>query len=91
MQPERPDLVRGEHVFVHDVQVFGNVPHPAILLEWRQVDGKWEGLTIAAESFPQGRGWQVRQRWVDASLIQPVEVSPPPEPTADRHPQQPST
>lgn len=85
--PGDPNLVRGAHCFVHDVQVFGNVPHAAILLEWRQVDGRWEGLTIAAESFPQDRGWQVRQRWVDADLIQPV--SPSPAPTADRHPQQP--
>lgn len=74
MQPGRPDLVRGEHVHLLDVAVWGNVPHAGLLLEWRQVDGKWEGLVVAAESFPQGRGWQVRQRWVAAEMIQWVDL-----------------
>ena len=70
---DQPDLVRGVHVFVTDVQVFGNVPHPALLLEWRQVDGNWEGLVVAAQSFPRDAGWQVRQRWMDAASIRAVE------------------
>lgn len=72
VQPERPDLVRGAHCFVLDVAVWGNTPHAGLLLEWRQQDGQWQGLVVAAEAF--SGGWQVRQRWVDASLIRAVEA-----------------
>lgn len=69
-----------EHVWVLDVQVFGNVPQPGLLVEWRKRDdgSGWDGLVIAAEAFPQGRGWQVRQRWVPEAHIKAcVRVDPP--------------
>jgi hypothetical protein len=67
-------LVRAEHCWVMDVQVWGDTPHPGLLLEWRQrPDGEWEGLVIAVQATPQDRGFDVRQRWVDASKIRPVD------------------
>lgn len=65
--------VRGQHIWLLDTQVFGDVPHPGILLEWRQRDGEWEALVISAQEFPQDAGWQVRQRWVAADKVRPVE------------------
>lgn len=68
---------RAEQVWVTDVQVWGDIPHPGLLVEWRQLtDGSWEGYVIFTQSFPQGRGWDVRQQWMPASKIRradPVE------------------
>jgi hypothetical protein len=66
-------FVRGVHCFVLDTQVFGDVPHPGLLLEWAQRDGIWHGLVISAQQFPRDAGWQVRQRWVAADKIRRVE------------------
>jgi hypothetical protein len=61
---------RAEHVFVTDVQVWGNVPHPGLLAEWRPAEGGgYEGLVIFVQVHPQGAGWSLTQKWMPAEKI----------------------
>lgn len=80
-------VARAEHVWVSDVQVWGDVPHPGLLVEWRQCDdGSWEGLVVWTQAFPQGRGWEVRQHWLEAAKIRRADTGPrPPEERGPAH------
>ena len=61
---------RAEHVWVTDVQVWGDVQAPGLLLGWRQTrQGAWEGWCVVAHLGPQDSGPYVRQGWVAAALI----------------------
>ncbi|MBS45284.1 MAG: hypothetical protein CMH83_19370 [Nocardioides sp.] len=48
---------RAEHVWVTDVQVWGDVQAPGLLLGWRQTrQGAWEGWCVVAHLGPQESG-----------------------------------
>jgi hypothetical protein len=61
---------RAEHVYVIEAQVWGDVPLPGLLAEWRQVEGGgYEGLVIFVQVHPQGAGWSLTQKWLPAAKI----------------------
>lgn len=62
---------RSEHVWVTDVQVWGDRQCAGLLLGWRQRKGQWEGWVITAQVGPQDSGPFVRQGWVRAESIKP--------------------
>lgn len=65
---------RAEHVWVTDVQVWGDRQAPGLLLGWeRRADGWW-GFVITAQAGidAHGAGPYVRQLWVPASAISPA-------------------
>ncbi len=65
-------LPRAEHVWVSDVQVWGDGVAPGLLLGWRRRrDGGWEGWCVVAHlgSAAAGSGPYVRQGWVRAESI----------------------
>jgi hypothetical protein len=59
-----------QHVMVTTTNVWADVEAHGLLLEWRQVDGKWEALACWAE--PYSGGWTMRQRWVAAEQVRAV-------------------
>jgi len=51
------------------------VKRPGLLLEWRQVRGRWEGrVTYAARlrPFEANGGWVVVEEWLPAELLTPL-------------------
>lgn len=66
---------RAEHVWVTDVQVWGDRLAPGLLLGWRKArkGGGWEGWVIVAQLGidAQGDGPHVRQGWTRAEAIKP--------------------
>lgn len=69
---------RAEHVSVKDVQVWGDQLAPGLLIGWDQRDGEWWGYVIAAQAGidARGAGPYVKQVWVKAEFIVPVDVEP---------------
>ncbi len=66
-------VARAEHVWVSDVQVWGDRRAPGLLLGWRRTDERWEGWVIVVHlGSPAGGGGgpYVRQGWVRAESIQ---------------------
>lgn len=61
---------RAQHVFVKDVQVWGDVLAPGLLLGWRKRKGVWEGWVVVAQLGPQDSGPFVQQRWIPASSLE---------------------
>lgn len=62
---------RAEHVWVSDVQVWGDRRAPGLLLGWRQDrTGRWVGWVVVAHlGAAQEGGPYVQQRWVPAQAI----------------------
>jgi hypothetical protein len=51
------------------------VKRPGLLLEWRQVHGRWEGrVTYVARlrPFEANGGWLVVEEWLPAELLTPL-------------------
>ncbi|WP_139983943.1 hypothetical protein [Nocardioides litoris] len=65
-------LPRAEHVWVTDVQVWGDRRAPGLLLGWeRDRSGRWLGWVVVAHLGAQHGGPYVSQRWVPSEAIVP--------------------
>lgn len=62
-------MPRAEHVWVTDVQVWGDRMAPGLLLGWRRRAGEWEGWVVTAQVGPRDSGPFIRQGWVRAQSI----------------------
>lgn len=82
-------IPRAEHVWVTDVQVWGDRRAPGLLLGWRRDDdGSWWGWVVSAQLGvdAQGGGPYVRQIWAPAAQIVPVDAVVPPDQVAPSGP-----
>ena len=72
--PAGPDCP-ARHCWVSGAVDAEGVKRPGLLLEWRQVAGRWEGrVTYAARLRPleANGGWLVVEEWLPAELLTPV-------------------
>jgi hypothetical protein len=61
---------RAEHVWVTDVQTWGDGRAPGLLIGWQQDrTGAWLGWVVVAHLGAQDSGPYVQQRWVRAESI----------------------
>ncbi len=82
-RPPDPDYGRGpvgaddcpaRHCWVSGAVDAEGVKRPGLLMEWRQVAGRWEGrVTYAARLRPleANGGWLVVEEWLPAELLTP--------------------
>jgi hypothetical protein len=75
----QPPLGRGDcparHCWVAGAVDAEGVKRPGLLLEWRQVHGRWEGrVTYVARlrPFEANGGWLVVEEWLPAELLTPL-------------------
>ena len=71
--PVGPDCP-ARHCWVSGAVDAEGVKRPGLLLEWRQVAGRWEGrVTYAARLRPleANGGWLVVEEWLPAELLTP--------------------
>jgi hypothetical protein len=74
--PEAPpdDPCPARHCWVAGAVDAEGVKRPGLLLEWRQVAGRWEGrVTYVARLRPleANGGWLVVEEWLPAELLMP--------------------
>jgi len=72
--PVGPDCP-ARHCWVAGAVDAEGVKRPGLLLEWRQVRGRWEGrVTYVARLRPleAGGGWVVVEEWLPAELLLPL-------------------
>lgn len=43
---------------------------PGLLLEWRQLNGAWQGRVV--HPVDEGHGWVVVEEWLPAGLLDPI-------------------
>lgn len=60
---------RAEHVYVTDVRTPEGEPAPGLLVGWRRVRGRWQGMVIAASLGFGDSGPSVMMHWVDEGSI----------------------
>ncbi len=63
------------HCWVSGAVDAEGVKRPGLLLEWRQVAGRWEGrVTYAARlrPFEANGGWLLVEEWLPAELLTPL-------------------
>jgi hypothetical protein len=63
------------HCWVSGAVDAEGVKRPGLLMEWRQVSGRWEGrVTYAARLRPleANGGWLVVEEWLPAELLAPL-------------------
>lgn len=44
--------------------------HAGLLIEWRQMDGEWEGRVV--HQALTSRGWALTEEWLPAALLDPT-------------------
>ena len=69
------DACPARHCWVSGAVDAEGVKRPGLLLEWRQVAGRWEGrVTYAARLRPLevNGGWLVVEEWLPAELLTPL-------------------
>ena len=74
--PVGPDCP-ARHCWVSGAVDAEGVKRPGLLLEWRQVAGRWEGrVTYAARLRPleANGGWLVVEEWLPAELLDAVLI-----------------
>lgn len=71
--PDQPSPV-GRPVAQH-VWYFGGLEgrQPALLVGWRSIEGRWDGLICTL--VPDDQGHAVVQMWVDSQLLAPCSPS----------------
>jgi hypothetical protein len=71
-EPIGPDCP-ARHCWVSGAVDAEGVKRPGLLLEWRQVHGRWEGrVTYVARLRPlEAHGWLVVEEWLPAELLTP--------------------
>ena len=65
----------GRHCWVSGAVDAEGVKRPGLLLEWRQVHGRWEGrVTYVARLRPleANGGWLAVEEWLPAELLTPL-------------------
>ena len=70
-----PDAGPARHCWVGGAVDAEGVKRPGLLLEWRQVRGRWEGrVTYVARLRPleANGGWLVVEEWLPAELLMPL-------------------
>ena len=70
-----PDAGPARHCWVAGAVDAEGVKRPGLLLEWRQVRGRWEGrVTYVARLRPleADGGWLVVEEWLPAELLTPL-------------------
>ena len=70
-----PDAGPARHCWVAGAVDAEGVKRPGLLLEWRQVRGRWEGrVTYVARLRPleANGGWLVVEEWLPAELLMPL-------------------
>lgn len=71
------EIPRAEHVWVTEVQVWGDRGAPGLLLGWRQDEHGWEGYVVTASlGGARGSGPYVTQRWHPADRIRRCDEEP---------------
>jgi hypothetical protein len=73
-EPIGPDCP-ARHCWVGGAVDAEGVKRPGLLLEWRQVAGRWEGrVTYVARLRPleANGGWLVVEEWLPAELLSPL-------------------
>ena len=74
--PERhPDPCPARHCWVSGAVDAEGVKRPGLLLEWRQVHGRWEGrVAYVARLRPleANGGWLTVEEWLPAELLTPL-------------------
>ena len=53
-----------------NVTTFGTLRLPGLLLEWRNIDGVWDGRVVHA--VQEHDGWPLVEEWLPAGLLDPV-------------------
>jgi hypothetical protein len=78
-RPTPPESIGADcparHCWVSGAVDAEGVKRPGLLLEWRQVRGRWEGrVTYAARlrPFEANGGWVVVEEWLPAELLTPL-------------------
>src|SRR3954447_6363349 len=74
-EPAQGDPCPARHCWVSGAVDAEGVKRPGLLLEWRQVRGRWEGrVTYAARlrPFEANGGWVVVEEWLPAELLTPL-------------------
>jgi hypothetical protein len=74
-RPRDPDPCPARHCWVAGAVDAEGVKRPGLLLEWRQVHGRWEGrVTYVARLRPleANGGWLVVEEWLPAELLTPL-------------------
>jgi hypothetical protein len=69
------DRCPARHCWVSGAVDAEGVKRPGLLLEWRQVRGRWEGrVTYVARLRPleANGGWLVVEEWLPAELLTPL-------------------
>ena len=69
------DPCPARHCWVAGAVDAEGVKRPGLLLEWRQVHGRWEGrVTYVARLRPleASGGWLVVEEWLPAELLTPL-------------------
>jgi hypothetical protein len=62
-QPDTRPVAGSRHCWVSDE----GDQHPGLLLEWRQQDGKWQGLVAFVRS--DETGFALVQAWIDSQQL----------------------
>jgi hypothetical protein len=74
--PQAPaDACPARHCWVAGAVDAEGVKRPGLLLEWRQVHGRWEGrVTYVARLRPleANGGWLAVEEWLPAELLTPL-------------------
>ena len=73
--PARTEPCPARHCWVSGAVDAEGVKRPGLLLEWRQVGGRWEGrVTYAARLRPleANGGWLVVEEWLPGELLTPL-------------------
>jgi hypothetical protein len=65
------DSCPARHCWVADAADRHGVKRPGLLVEWRQIDGGWEGRVVYAVRL-RPDAWQLIEEWLPAALLTPV-------------------
>ena len=74
-RPDPGDPCPARHCWVSGAVDAEGVKRPGLLLEWRQVRGRWEGrVTYVARLRPleADGGWLMVEEWLPAELLTPL-------------------
>lgn len=74
-EPPGADACPARHCWVSGAVDAEGVKRPGLLLEWRQVRGRWEGrVTYVARLRPleANGGWLAVEEWLPAELLTPL-------------------
>lgn len=71
LRPPAAAACPARHCWVADAVDGDGEKRPGLLLEWRQSDGRWEGLVVYAARV-RPRGWGLVQEWLPQELLTPL-------------------